>query len=276
MDGSVTIEWPAPANVRAVMTARVGGESKAPFDSFNLGDHVGDNLQAVAANRTRLAQHIGAQPVFLNQVHGFDTVALDHSTPQGTRADACFTTQLLLACTIMVADCLPVLFCNRQGTVVGAAHAGWRGLLGNAAVEGPRGVLEQMHRNLTNFPIVLPEKYASKIIASDWLIWLGPCIGPAQFEVGAEVRQAFVASNAAAALCFQAKRGENGEEKWLADLQGLARQRLAALGFTQIYGNDGSSPWCTVGNPSRFFSHRRDHVRLGGSGRMAACIWLGS
>ena len=280
MDGSVEIEWPAPVNVQAVMSTREGGASQAPFDSFNLGDHVGDDAQAVAANRARLAQNIAAKPVFLNQLHGWDAVALDVLTPQGTQADACFTTQPQLACTIMVADCLPVLFCNRQGTVVGAAHAGWRGLLGQTTPEGPQGVLEQIYGSLANISRVLCGKFASKTIASEWLVWLGPCIGPAQFEVGADVQQAFVSSNPASAVHFQAQANalskESGKGKWLADLQGLARQRLAALGFTEIYGNDGSSPWCTVGNPSRFFSHRRDHARLGGSGRMVACIWLDS
>lgn len=274
MDGAISPDWPAPANVRALMATRRGGESKPPFDSFNLGDHVQDDARAVAANRAFLAKKIHAQPVFLNQVHGWNVVALDASTPHGTQADACLTTQPNLACTIMVADCLPVLFCNRQGTVVGAAHAGWRGLLGHLTPGGPCGVLEEMQHGLAQFSDVLCGKIASNTIAKDWLVWLGPCIGPAQFEVGTEVEQAFVASDPAAAIYFQPQLKGNTKGKWLADLPGLARQRLSALGFTQIYGNDSSSQWCTVENESQFFSHRRDHVRLGGSGRMAACIWL--
>lgn len=230
----------------------MGGISKPPYDSLNLGDHVGDDPGAVASNRQVLRQAAGARPVFLQQVHGVQVVALSDETPDGTQADGCVTTQRGVACTIMVADCLPVLFAHSQGRAVAAAHAGWRGLAG----EGVRGVLEQTHAQFR----------AAAGEGGDTLAWLGPCIGPTAFEVGDEVKVAFEAHDARAAVMFRPYT----QGKWLANLQGLARLRLAAMGITRIYGNDGSDAWCTVGNPSRFFSHRRDRV----SGRFAACIWL--
>ena len=249
-------QWPAPTNVHAVFTTRAGGQSVAPFDSLNLGDHVGDQPLAVAGNRATLVQALAAKPVFLSQVHGTHTVQLTAEAPYGTEADGAFTTQSGVACAIMVADCLPVLFTNSQGSVVAAAHAGWRSLAG----QGGLGVLEQVYTCFKALAPVEPAQAAIKIIA-----WLGPCIGPSAFEVGAEVREAFVSHNSAAQSLFTSC--PNG--KWLADLPGLARLHLAALGVTDVYGNDGSRDWCTVSNPSRFFSYRRD----GASGRMAACIW---
>ena len=249
-------EWPAPIGVRAVCSTRAGGVSCAPYDSLNLGDHVGDDAAAVAANRQAFATALQARPVFLQQVHGFQVVELDGETPDGTQADACLTTQPGVACTIMVADCLPVLFCDAGGTAVAAAHAGWRGLAG----EGGSGVLEAVFERFVAVARVQRADIASKTIA-----WLGPCIGPAAFEVGDEVKAAFEATDPAAAALFR----PHTPGKWLADLPGLARRRLAALGITQVHGNDGSPPWCTVGNPSRFFSHRRDRV----SGRFAASVW---
>lgn len=243
-------KWPAPATVRAVCTTRVGGRSVAPYDSLNLGDHVGDDPLAVGANRAALAQAIAARPVFLQQVHGRGVVTLDAHTLQGTEADACLTREPGVACTIMVADCLPLLFTDVRGSVVAAAHAGWRGLAG----EGGVGVIETLYAAL-------------QVDAHEIMVWLGPCIGPQAFEVGPEVKMAFDACHPQATSCFHPAAASG---KWLADLQGLARLRLAALGMRQIYGNDGSPFWCTVTNPSRFFSHRRDRV----SGRLAACIWL--
>jgi YfiH family protein len=248
--------WPAPAHVHSVFTTRSGGVSVAPFDAMNLGDHVGDDPAAVSANRVRLGQACGAQPVYLQQVHGTAVVPLTaplQASAAAVQADACWTTEPGIACTIMVADCLPVLFTNRNGTVVAGAHAGWRGLVG---VDGV-GVLE------TTFQQIAAAKPAD---ASEFIAWLGPCIGPARFEVGDEVRAAFVAHSAQAEALFK----PHGPGKWLADLPGLARQRLAALGITGVYGNDGSPAWCTVDNASRFFSYRRERI----SGRMAACIWL--
>ncbi len=267
----LTPEWPAPPWVGAVCTSRAGGVSKPPYERLNLGDHVGDQAGDVLANRSNLGRQIGAKPVFLNQVHQYDVVHLNTGTPHGTVADACVTRQTGLACTIMVADCLPVLWADRSGTVVAAAHAGWRGLAGVATGAGPVGVLETCFFKFITQALGEGEQNNRAAIARDTLVWLGPCIGVAAFEVGDEVRQAFVGPNPATEVFFAAK----GQGKWLADLQGLARQRLTALGVTQVFGNDGSPGWCTVANPSRFFSHRRDAARLGGSGRMAASIWLG-
>lgn len=239
-------QWSAPAHVRALCTTRVGGQSSRPYDSLNLGDHVGDRASDVASNRQTLRQAIPAKPVFLTQVHGVQVVRLTEQTVDGTVSDACITDQPGLACTIMVADCLPILLTNQEGNLVAAVHAGWRGLAGGAGESVLDGVV--------------------KCFSTQVMAWLGPCIGPQAFEVGADVRDAFLA-NDSAALHFFAPHA-NG--KWLADLQGLARQRLSTLGVTQIFGNDGSQSWCTVSQGSRFFSHRRDGV----SGRMAACIWL--
>jgi YfiH family protein len=252
----LTPDWPVPTGVRAVCTTRAGGVSNAPYDRLNLGDHVGDNPVFVAANRAIFQQAMGARPVFLNQVHGTQVLALDATTPHASVADACLTRQTGLACTIMVADCLPVLFTTADGRWVGAAHAGWRGLAGQGGV----GILEQTY---TCFRAQAQEKRAQAAI--EIIAWLGPCIGPEKFEVGDEVRAAFVTGDAQAAQMFAPLAGG----KWLANLAGLARQRLARLGITQVFGNDGSLDWCTVTQPSRFFSHRRDRV----SGRLAVSIW---
>ena len=261
----LTPDWPAPPGVRAVFTTRQGGVSVAPWDSMNLGDHVGDASAQVAANRAVLARAINAKPVFLQQVHGVAVLPLDSGTPHGLQADATVTSQRRIACTIMVADCLPVLLTNTEGSAVAAAHAGWRGLAGQQG----RGVLEEVYESFRALAHMGRAQTAINTIA-----WLGPCIGPAAFEVGAEVRAAFVGSDPGATDCFTATT----PDKYLADLAGLARLRLQALGITQIYGNNGSAPWCTVGNTSRFFSHRRDAGvsgnGLGTTGRMAACIWL--
>lgn len=259
-------DWPAPAAVRAVFTSRAGGVSMPPYDRLNLGSHVGDAPEAVAANRALLARAIGTHAVFLNQVHGSAVLALDAATPDGLPADACVTAQPRIACTIMVADCLPVLLATQDGRAVAAAHAGWRGLAG-VGDSGGRGVLEATHASLR--ALARPGLAADQILA-----WLGPCIGPSAFEVGPEVKAAFEAGQPEAGRFFVPA----GAGKYLANLPALARLRLQALGISRVYGNDGSLPWCTVSNPSRFFSHRRDtgvHGNgLGRTGRMAACIWL--
>jgi len=247
----VTPQWPAPPGVRAFCTTRAGGVSAPPFDTLNLGDHVGDAPAAVGENRRRFADTLQARPVFLRQVHGRGVVRLAPDTPDGTEADACWTTEPGVACTMMVADCLPVLLADRGGRVVGAAHCGWRGLAG----EQGYGVLEALWSQMQ-----------AEAAAADMIAWLGPCIGPDAFEVGPEVRDAFTARDPEAAGWFR----PHAAGKFLADLPGLARRRLAALGLTRVHGNDGSPEWCTVGNPSRFFSHRRDRV----SGRLAAAVWL--
>ena len=242
--------------MHALCTTRAGGHSKAPYNSLNLGDHVGDDPVGVAANRAILRQAIPAKPVFLSQVHGTDAIELELDTPYGSRADACFTSRPRLACTIMVADCLPVLLTNKEGSWVAAAHAGWRSLVG----QGGHGILEHVFKSFKS-----PEHASIAQEATEIIAWLGPCIGPSAFEVGQDVRETFLAFDPMAETLFAPR--SNG--KWLADLPGLARRRLAALGVNAIYGNDGSPDWCTVSQSSRFFSHRRDGV----SGRMAACIW---
>lgn len=233
-------DWPAPARVHAIQTTRLGGHSIDPYSSWNLGDHVGDDAATVFANRQLLTKMLPAAPLWLNQVHG--TVVVDAATAKsGTMADAAFTTVAGTVCASMTADCLPVLFCSSDGSVVAAAHAGWRGLAA--------GVLEN-----TVSAMALP---GARLLA-----WLGPAIGPTAFEVGDEVRAVFMAQHVDAEAAFVAC----GPGKWLADIYLLARQRLAAVGVTQVYGGD----WCTVSDSARFFSYRRDRI----TGRMASMIWL--
>ncbi|MCX7241176.1 MAG: peptidoglycan editing factor PgeF [Burkholderiales bacterium] len=247
-------QWPAAPHVRALCTTRAGGVSQPPYDSLNLGTHVGDAAPNVARNRAHLQAALGATPVYLNQVHGAHLLELAPGVAQGRDADGAFTRVPGLACTVMVADCLPILLCDLQGTMVAAVHAGWRGLAGQQGA----GVVEQIARR---FAAQARAGGGTGVIA-----WLGPCIGPQAFEVGDDVRSAFVAHEAQAHTCFQSLP----HGKWLADLPALARQRLRSAGVNRVYGNDGSPEWCTVANPARFFSHRRDRV----SGRQAACIWL--
>jgi YfiH family protein len=244
-DDWIVPDWPVPAGVRAICSTRRGGVSHGHYESCNLGDHVGDNAEFVAENRAIYERATGARPVYMKQVHGTaGVVALDGLTEDGVEGDGCWTGARRVACTIMVADCLPVLFAASDGSRVGAAHAGWRGLAG--------GIVEATVKAMDVAPSAL-------------VAWLGPCIGPGAFEVGGEVKSAFEAHDAQAARHFHAHR----EGKWLCDLPALARMRLQALGVTRIHGNDGSQDWCTVSNESRFFSHRRDRV----SGRFAAAVW---
>ncbi len=256
-DGWVIPDWPAPAHVRAVMTGRQGGASAPPWHSFNLGDHVGDDPVSVAQNRAQLAACLGAQPVFLNQVHGQTVVVLAEPVRDGMVADACIAARPGVACTVMVADCLPLLFTNAQGRLVGAVHAGWRGLAG--------GVLEAFLSEFQRQADMRPEGRAMKNKA-EIIAWLGPCIGPNRFEVGTEVRDVFEAQRPTDTYCFRSI--SNG--KYLADLPELARARLRAMGVERVYGNNSTDDWCTATRSDVFFSHRRD----GRSGRMAACIWL--
>lgn len=342
--------WPAPRGVRALFTTRAGGCSLPPWDSMNLGDHVGDNPLHVAANRAALAaclqaaaapQSMGGgvgsaecgapaampdfaggpeqvvRPVFLRQVHGCDVLELAAGTvpcgPLSESFDACMTTQPGVACVVMVADCLPVLLAHGSGLCVAAAHAGWRGLagVGMDGQPGGSGVLERLWQHFCARVRTLPGHagVGDAAIAAATCVWLGPCIGPGAFEVGAEVRHAFVRHDGRAAACFvpvgapgledagaslsedttrggagqhegglwpQGKlpQGQSVNSKWLADLPGLARLRLQALGLEAVYGNDGSAAWCTYSNPAAFFSHRRDAGRLGTTGRMAAVVWM--
>ena len=248
-----------------------------PYDTLNLGDHVGDAAAAVAANRLILQRAIRCQPVFLQQVHGTEVLELRPDCVDGQAADACLTRHRGLACTIMVADCLPVLFAHLDQPVVAAAHAGWRGLAGpsgpaqaDAVTPLLDGVLEATFRRFAALVGAAPAAVAARTIA-----WLGPCIGPQAFEVGAEVKAAFETLQPAASRLFAEQPNQAQQTKYLADLPGLARLRLHALGLgmSQIYGNNSSDDWCTVRRPSAFFSHRRDAVGGRSTGRMAACIW---
>ena len=273
-------QWPAPAHVRAVFTTRAGGCSPAPWDSLNLGDHVGDAPARVADNRHTLALATGCQPVFVQQVHGQQVVVLEPASAalSGQVADAAVTRQRGLGCTIMVADCLPVLLAHLDEPVVAAAHAGWRGLagLGQSAQsvgqsQTSAGVLAAVFSRFSELAGQSQHQASGRTIA-----WLGPCIGPAAFEVGAEVKAVFEAWHPDASTCFVARPGQlpaASTPKYLADLAGLARLQLRALGITAVYGNDSSAGWCTVSQTSRFFSHRRDAGGGRSTGRMAACIW---
>lgn len=256
-------DWPIHPRVRSLMTTRQGGVSAAPWDSFNLGDHVGDRVADVHSNRERLALHIGQRPVFLQQVHGVASVQLGAETPNGLEADACWSLEPGVVCTIMVADCLPVLLGDAQGRWVAAAHAGWRGLAGPGGPAASKGwgVLESLWADL---------KHAGADV-SGVMAWLGPCIGPQAFEVGPEVLAAFDDGSPEVHGMFR----PTADGKFMADLAGLARIRLKALGVQSVFGNDSRPPWCTVSDSTLFFSHRRDSRSLGQSGRMAACIWLG-
>lgn len=250
------LDWPSIPGVKACMTERAGGVSVPPWDAMNLGSHVGDDPKAVAVNRQRLGQAMGARPVFMDQVHGVHVLQISQDTPDGLPADACWTQQRGVACVAMVADCLPVLLCDDRGQWVAAAHAGWRGLAGRDG----HGVLESLWQELR----------AKGADPDHTMAWLGPCIGPEAFEVGAEVRAAFGHS----ALDLDGYFSPSVHGRFWADLAGLARWRLRQLGIGQLLGNNSQSDWCTVKQSSRFFSHRRDSRLLGATGRMAAGIWL--
>lgn len=233
-------DWPAPANVRALQTTRHGGQSQPPYASLNLGMHVGDAAIEVAANRQQLNRWVPTEPVWLNQVHGIAVVdaAQASCVPE---ADAAFARHRNTVCAVMTADCLPVLLCDEAGTVVAAAHAGWRSLLD--------GVIEVTVQAMSA---------QGKLLA-----WLGPAIGPQAFEVGAEVRAAFIARDARAEQAFIPGKLA---DKWLGDIYAIARQRLDSVGVSQVYGGE----FCTYSDSERFFSFRRDQV----TGRMASLIWL--
>lgn len=272
-------DWPAPIKVGAVCTTRFGGVSPPPWDSFNLALHVGDAPESVQENRQILHKFIRAQPIFLDQIHGTSIVTLDglastHSV-ENFRADASCTMQHGLACCVMVADCLPVLFCDQNGSVVAAAHAGWRGLLG----QNEKGILDNTvnrirqllpHQNWHGSDSKIKQTAANSSATNSLMAWLGPCIGKQAFEVGEEVVAAFVRVDAGHAAFFTPQNNT----KWMADLAGLARYRLTQLGVSQIYGNDSSSDWCTVFNDAQFFSYRRANAKAQATGRFSACIWL--
>jgi polyphenol oxidase len=245
-------DWPAPRAVRAAVTLRSGGVSRPPFDSLNLGMNAGDQPTAVTENRRRVREALSlrSDPAWLAQEHGASVVALDRVTAEvkPPHADAAISRRPGEVCAIQVADCLPVFFADREGAAVGAAHAGWRGLAA--------GVLEASVAAFGEEP--------SGISADRLIAWLGPAIGPEHFEVGEEVRAAFLGHDPAASGAF----ARNVRGRWQCDLYALARQRLAASGVRAVYGGS----WSTYGDGARFFSYRRD----GRCGRMAALIWIES
>ncbi|QFH51053.1 purine nucleoside phosphorylase YfiH [Leclercia adecarboxylata] len=235
-------QWPAAAGVAACSSTRIGGVSEGAWESLNLGAHCGDDLNHVEENRQRMfaAGQLPSKPVWLEQVHGTAVLRLTGEPYASKRADASYSNTPGTVCAVMTADCLPVLFCNRAGTEVAAAHAGWRGLCA--------GVLEET--------VACFADSADNILA-----WLGPAIGPQAFEVGSDVREAFMAHDPQAESAFRPVG-----EKYMADIYQLARQRLTHLGISQIYGGDR----CTFTEKGDFFSYRRDKT----TGRMASFIWL--
>ena len=234
-------DWPTPPKVKSLVTTRASGVSQGQYSGLNLADHVGDDWVDVAQNRTLLREELPNEPHWLMQTHGNTVAYVDHLQEQ-VEADAAVAKRANNVCTVLTADCLPVLFCATDASVVGAAHAGWRGL--------SAGVLEQTIEVMEHLP--------EQIMA-----WLGPAIGPAAFEVGDEVRHLFVADMPQAAAAFKGI----GSGKWLADIYLLARLRLQRAGISKIYGGD----LCTYNDPERFYSYRRDGV----TGRMASLIWIG-
>ncbi len=238
---TIVPDWPAPAQIRALTTTRAGGFSAGAFASFNLGDHVGDDVDAVQRNRARLREQFGIpEPSWLKQVHGTDVVEVSFGEA-GHVADGGFTEMAGTVCAVLTADCLPVFLCDRAGSQVAVVHAGWRGLC-NGVIEA--GVL------------------ALRTPADELLAWLGPAIGPESYEVGDDVRDEFMAVDAEAESAFRAR----GQGKWLADMYALARQRLNAIGVQSVHGGDR----CTFRESDLFYSYRRD----GTTGRMASLIWI--
>ena len=234
--------WPAPAHIKALVTTRYGGVSAAPFDSLNLGDHVNDNPLKVEQNRHILAQRatLPESPRWLSQTHGCKVIDSLLWT-SGKQADGIISNTINHVCPILTADCLPILLCNQQGDTVAAIHAGWRGLA--------NGIVERAIANFSGS-------------TKDILVWLGPAIGPEQFEVGQDVVNAFVHHDVLAKQAFR----QTDDTHYMADIYLLARQRLNALGVSEIYGGQ----FCTVNDPERFFSYRRDQA----TGRMASLIWI--
>jgi len=234
-------DWPAPANIRAFTTTRNGGFSQGPWHSLNLGSSCGDDAGHVEKNRRLLSRLLPSEPRWLRQVHGTGVVEWDSADIPGTGADAIISKQAGQVCAVLTADCLPVLFCNRAGTHIAAAHAGWRGLAA--------GVLEAT---------VL----AMECQPADLMAWLGPAIGPRAFEVGKDVYDAFTHLNSENSIAFKPHK-----DRWLADIYQLARMALSRVGITQISGGQH----CTFEEQDNFFSYRRDAE----TGRMASVIWLG-
>ncbi len=243
--------WGAPPSVGAFMSERGGGVSARPYDTLNVGVAVGDDPAAVTENRRRVAEAVGAAPVWLRQVHGHRVLKIGPADvdAEAHEADAAWTDQPGIACTVQVADCLPVLLATVDGAGVAAAHAGWRGLAG--------GVLEATLHALCEGTGRAPHEVVA---------WLGPCIGPQQFEVGEDVLRALGASpQQPDPALFVNRARADGSPRWLANLPQLARERLQVAGVTRVDGGQ----WCTVEDASRFFSFRRDGV----TGRLVAAVW---
>lgn len=254
-------DWPAPPSVRALSTTRQGGVSSGPYGlagglpgGLNLGRHVGDGPDAVTQNRRLLRAVLPAEPAWMEQVHGTVVADLDQPLPVPVIADAAIAASPGRVCVVMTADCLPVLLCDARGVTVGAAHAGWRGLCS--------GVIEQTVERMTD-----ALRACGQEADPTWLAWLGPAIGPDCFEVGAEVRQAFIDAAWPDELpATRAAFAEGvGDGKFLANLYALARLRLARAGCRDVYGGG----LCTMTDAERFYSYRRDHT----TGRMATLIW---
>jgi YfiH family protein len=250
LPGVLRPEWPADERVSALLSTRSGGVSASPYASLNLGLAVGDDPAAVAENRRRFEAALGVPPRWLSQVHGARVVRWRAADPVTSEvADAAVTTDAGVACAVRVADCLPVLLAAPDARGVGAAHAGWRGLAA--------GVVEATVDALCE---------AAGCAPVDLVAWLGPCIGPRHFEVGADVLEGCGVHPTSPGPCFKPHVRADGSAGWLADLPRLARERLAARRVRQVSGGG----WCTVEDDSRFFSHRRDRL----TGRMAAAVWL--
>jgi YfiH family protein len=236
--------WDAPKNIKSIMTSRQGGFSQAPFDSMNLGDHVDDDLATVIRNRASLKQRLRLpnEPLWLTQVHGVTIANADQQQAANVEADAAVAHKVGSVCAVMTADCLPVLFCNQQGTAIAAAHAGWRGL--------HKGILEHTAKSL-NCP------------TEEIMAWFGVAIGAAHFEVGSEVRAAFTSVQAKAHAAFMPSTNKG---KWLADIYLLARLRLESIGLKNISGGE----YCSYTDQQHFYSYRREAK----TGRMVSLIWM--
>lgn len=235
-------DWPAPSWIKAYTTTRVGGFSHAPYNSFNIATHVGDNLDDVSKNRQLLQKnlHLKKPIIWLEQIHGNTAISADH--PIGNlAADAIYSREEQTVCAVQTADCLPILVCSSNSYCVAAIHAGWKGL--------SNGIIETTIKALALSP-------------NDILVWLGPAIGPQAFIVGEQVFQSFIDNDPAAKVAFQSL----GNKQWLANLYQLAQQRLHKLGITSIYGSN----YCTFSDSTRFFSFRRDRL----TGRMLSLIWI--
>ena len=251
MKSYIQPDWPAPANVCAFTTLRQGGFSVAPYTSFNLATQVNDDVEAVERNREKLRGDLdlSVEPTWLTQIHGDRLICLDEANigeKIAPEADASYTTQVNKICVVMTADCLPVLVAAKDGSVVAAIHAGWKGLAIGIVEKSLQTILQRTHKT-----------------AADFMVWLGPAISGEKFEVGSEVRQQFLDVDAKSVAAFV----EHGEDKWLCNMYLIVRQRLLGVGVGDIYGGE----FCTYSDVERFYSYRRDGKRVG---RMASIIYL--